>query len=79
MIYFEWLGVLTGIAGAYFLGSKKAKSSSTRFYGFCLFALSNFGWIVYGVMDNMTSIIVLQLAFTVTTVRGLINNRPKYW
>lgn len=79
MIYFEWLGVVTGITGAYFLGSKKAVSSSVRFYGFCLFALSNLGWIVYGIMDSMTSIVVLQLAFTVTTVRGLINNRPKYW
>jgi hypothetical protein len=71
---FEWLGVISGIAGAFLLGSKKAAESRYRFIGFCLFGVSNIAWITFGLMTNMMSILTLQAAFGVTTIRGLINN-----
>jgi hypothetical protein len=72
---FEWTGVVAGIIGAFVLGSKKAERQSWRFAGFCFFGVSNIAWITFGLITDMMSILTLQGAFAITTIRGLINNR----
>ena len=72
---FEWVGVVSGILGAFVLGSRRAERRSWRFAGFCCFGISNIAWITFGLITNMMSILTLQTAFAITTIRGLINNR----
>ena len=63
----EILGCLTGLAGAFLLSSNSKNSG----YGFVLFLLSNLCWIAFGVINNVPAMVVMQIGFTYTSLRGI--------
>lgn len=63
----QWLGCITGIAGALLLALNTNKSG----WGFVLFLTSNMFWLLFGILTNAPGIVVMQLAFTITSSIGI--------
>lgn len=63
----EWGGSLTGLLGAYLVSS----NDHTSRWGQVAFLVSNFLWIGYGVSNEMWSMLVMQVGFTFTSLRGI--------
>lgn len=70
----QWLGCAAGVGGAWLLG-QKFSTSNTRAWGWILFLVSNACWIAWGLVFQVWGLLVMQALFTVTSLRGLINNR----
>lgn len=65
----EWLGSITGLAGAGLL----ALNSDISGYGFWLFLLSNIAWLTFGVRTRTWSLVLMQVGFAATSVVGINN------
>ena len=63
----EWMGSALGIAGALILAMHTKWSA----YGWIIFLLSNFAWIVFAYRTRLRSMLVMQLVFTGTSVLGI--------
>ena len=64
----KWIGTATGIAGAVLI----ALNLGVVAYGFGLFLASSLLWAWVGWMHRETSLVVLQSAFTIINVVGLL-------
>lgn len=62
-----WLGSVTGVLGALLLALNNKASG----YGFVLFLVSNVFWLAFGLMSGLTSMVVMQSVFTVTSLIGI--------
>jgi nicotinamide riboside transporter PnuC len=71
--WFQFIGALVGIMGAYEVGSEKR---SDRFLGFIFFAISNVSLIAWGIQQEAYWFITMQYCFAATTARGLWQTRP---
>ena len=67
VILLQWFGCVFGVMGALLLALNNRYSG----WGFVAFLLSNVFWIVYGVITEAPGLIVMQLAFTATSLIGL--------
>lgn len=63
----EWGGCATGVLGALLLALNNRYSS----WGFVSFLISNFCWIAFGVITKAEGLVVMQIAFTATSLLGL--------
>lgn len=63
----EWLGCIFGVTGAAYL----ARNSRWSGYGFIFFLASNVAWISFGIMTDAYSMLVMQCAFTITSLVGI--------
>jgi len=63
----EWLGSLTGLAGAFLL----ALNTEISGYGFVMFLLSNVCWIAFALKTRTFGLLTMQAGFTATSVLGM--------
>lgn len=63
----EWLGSLTGLAGAILLAINNDFSG----YGFVMFLLSNCFWITFALKTKSYGLLTMQLGFFATSVLGI--------
>jgi hypothetical protein len=68
----QWPAALVGIVGAWLVGALARRS---RRAGFWCFLVSNALWISWGVLFQHWGLVLMQAAFTVTSLRGVITNR----
>jgi len=64
----EWVGAITGLAGALLLSLNINASG----YGFILFLLSNIAWIIFSLRRRTYGLLVQQLGFTATSIIGVL-------
>lgn len=67
----SWAGCLFGLLGSYLLSNNNRASG----WGFAAYLVSNLGWMVFAVITNNVPMVIMQLGFTWTSVRGLIKWR----
>jgi len=65
----EWVAAIFSLAGAWLLGYR---SAAARRAGWGCFLGSNIMWLMWGVSIAAWPFVVVQVCFTVTSVRGLI-------
>lgn len=65
--YAQWGGCLFGVAGSFLLATNSRYSG----YGFVAFLVSNAHWIVYGTLTGSTALVLMQVAFTATSLLGI--------
>ena len=63
----QWSGCVTGVLGSALLACRSKWSG----WGFALFLFSNGLWIDYGILTHTFGLIVMQVAFTVTSIIGI--------
>ena len=63
----KWLGSACGVAGAIMI----ALNLGLVIYGFALFLISSVLWSAIGWLQRETSLVVLQVAFTIINVIGI--------
>jgi len=63
----EWLGCITGVAGAFLLALNNEWSG----WGFVVFLISNVFWITYGIITRTPGLITMQVVFTATSILGI--------
>jgi drug/metabolite transporter (DMT)-like permease len=63
----DWIGCIFGVAGAFLLATRTRYSG----WGFVLFLVSNLAWGWYGVLTKTESMIIMQVAFTATSLLGI--------
>jgi hypothetical protein len=63
----QWLGCLTGVLGSCLL----AWRSSWSGWGFVVYLVSNACWIAFGLLTHAPGLVVMQMAFTVTSAVGV--------
>lgn len=63
----EWLGFLTGVAGATVLALKQPWSG----YGWLAFLASNIAWLWFAIVVKRRSILLMQLVFIITSLVGI--------
>lgn len=68
----QWPAALIGILGAWLVGALARRS---RRAGFWCFLVSNALWIAWGALFHQWGLVLMQAAFTVTSLRGVITNR----
>lgn len=71
----DWLqypAAALGLGGAWLVSSM---SPNQRAFGFALWIVSNVAWVAWGVYSRAWGLVAMQAAFTVTSLRGLWNNR----
>ncbi len=68
----QWFGAGFGIVGAYLVASSHSR---VRAWGFTGFLISNFCWIAWGMNSDAFALVVMQLAFCLTSGRGLLVSR----
>lgn len=64
-----WAGCIAGAAGALLLATKCSEAK----WGFVLFLASNACWLGYGLITGAYGMVVMQLAFTATSLVGIWN------
>jgi len=62
-----WIGSALGLLGAALLAINLPISG----YGWIAFLASNVAWIIYGLRTKTTSLLVMQIGFTITSVVGM--------
>lgn len=65
----QWLGCITGVFGALLLALKIKHSG----WGFVLFLVSNGFWIAFAIETSANGLLVMQLAFSITSAIGIFN------
>jgi hypothetical protein len=70
-ILIQWTGALVALVGSFLVGCGDPRE---RFWGFWLFLFSNVLWILWARRHAAWGLLVMQLAFCVTSVRGIIGN-----
>lgn len=65
--FVQWTGCGFGILGALLLALKNRFSG----YGFVFFLASNGFWLAYGLLTNAPGLVVMQIAFSVTSGIGI--------
>lgn len=70
--YLDWPAMITALAGSWLVGSQTVTS---RWRGFALYLVSNGLWAVWGVYNHAWALLIMQVFFTVTSIRGLMNAR----
>lgn len=63
----QWAGCALGVLGSFLLATNSRFSG----YGFLAFLGSNAMWITYGLMVAAPALIVMQAAFTLTSLLGV--------
>jgi hypothetical protein len=67
----QWPALILSIAGAWCVGGS---TSPQRLLGFWLFLLSNIAWASWGCGAGAWAVVISQLVFTITSVRGIRSN-----
>ena len=67
VVLLEWAGCATGVLGALLLALHNAYSG----WGFVSFLTSNMCWIAFGIITGAEGLVVMQIAFTATSLLGL--------
>lgn len=65
--FLEWLGCVLGITGSLLLAIKSKYSR----WAWPTFLSSNFCWAGFGIITGAYGLIVMQMAFTVTSIIGI--------
>jgi hypothetical protein len=65
----QWSAAIISVLGAWCVG---ARAADARRVGFALFLASNVLWLAYGLATRQWGIVLMQAAFTVTSIRGTI-------
>lgn len=77
----QWLGVLFGAAGAWTLGRNPKNEMARKLEkisGFMFFFVSNLFWIAFALTIGTWGLLVMQLIFVVTSVRGIVNGYREF-
>ena len=72
--WFQLLGALAGILGAFLVASSKKED---RFIGFVFFGISNLLLVAWAIQQQAGWFLVMQLCFIITTARGLWKTSSK--
>lgn len=67
----EWCGCATGLIGAALVAS----NTMLVWWGFVAFMASNLAWIGFALLRHVRGLLVMQLAFAVTSMFGLV----RFW
>jgi hypothetical protein len=67
----EWGGMLTGVIGAWLVGDQNPQR---RLAGFAFFLASNVLWAAWGAGSMTFGLIAMQVAYTITSIRGIASN-----
>ncbi len=67
--FLQWPGFLTGLLGAWLVCSHKPR---VRRNGFVLFLVSNILWITWAGYAQAFALILMQICFMVTSIRGIM-------
>lgn len=74
----SWAGCVFGLLGSYLLSNNNRASG----WGFAAYLVSNTGWIVFALMSSNMALLIMQLGFTWTSLRGLVRwgvLKPHTW
>lgn len=69
--FMQWPALILSIAGAWCVGGS---TSRQRLVGFWLFLLSNIAWGLWGFGAGAWAVVISQLVFTITSIRGIRSN-----
>lgn len=69
--WLQWPALLLSIVGAWCVGGR---TSRLRLIGFWLFLLSNAAWASWGYGAAAWAVVISQLVFTITSIRGIRSN-----
>ncbi len=72
MVTLSWIAMCIALFGSLCVGSDKAFD---RFIGFCAFMVSNVLWMIFAFATQSWPLFIMNMAFTVTSLRGLYDNR----
>lgn len=72
MMDLQWPALVLSIAGAWCVGGS---TSRLRLVGFWLFLVSNLCWAGWGMAVAAPAIVIAQVFFMYTSVRGIVTNR----
>ncbi len=69
--WLQWPALLLSIVGAWCVGGRNARM---RLIGFWLFLLSNIAWASWGYGAMAWAVVISQLVFIITSIRGIRSN-----
>lgn len=74
----SWAGCVFGLLGSYLLSNNNRASG----WGFAAYLVSNLGWLAFAVVTGNVPMVVMQLGFMWTSLRGLVRwgvLKPQTW
>jgi hypothetical protein len=71
MIHLQWPALLLSITGAWLVAGR---STRDRMVGFWLLLIASGFWSVWGYAAGAPAIVLAQLVFAYTSVRGVLSN-----
>jgi hypothetical protein len=69
----QWPAAILTVAGAWFVGSKRA---GRRRLGFWVYLSSNLAWVAWGVPAAAYAVVALQVFLAALNVRGMVKADP---
>ncbi len=71
LAWLQWPAAILSVAGAALVADQHA---TVRLIGFVLFLLANLTWLAWGWSTRTWALVIMQLLFTITSIRGLWSN-----
>lgn len=68
----QWIGAVLGVTGAWLVAHQLGR---VRAWGFVGFLASNVCWISWGLSTGAWGLVVMQAAFCLTSLRGVLVSR----
>lgn len=65
--WLQWVGCATGVIGSLLLATRSKWSG----WGFVSYLTSNACWVTFGLLTRAPGLVVMQVAFTATTILGV--------
>ena len=69
----QWPAFATSVAAAWLVGSTREQR---RFWGFCVFLVSNGLWVAWGWPQHAWALVALQFCLAAMNIRGLKKAEP---
>lgn len=71
--FMQWPASFFSILGSWFISNDSVRQ---RWWGFFLFLLANFCWIIWAIPASAWAVVLTQILYVVLSIRGMLNNRP---
>lgn len=69
--HLQWPAAFVALIGAWLVGARTPRG---RRWGFILFLVANLLWCAFAISAGIWALLVMQGAFIVTSIRGIIAN-----
>ncbi len=72
--YIQWPAMIVTIAAAWYVGAER---KDNRNWGFWLFLLSNFLWLIWAIPQEAWALAILQISLAIMNTRGVLKSEKK--